>query len=222
MRIYSDQRGAMNVLLIPLIVSVLLFFGALAFGLWAYSSRQDYKNNVDQKIAAAVEVAKTETATEKDNEFIEREKLPLQEYKGPSSLGSVSVKYPKTWSAHVIEAEGNSGNLLDGYFHPGFVPDTGGDTGFALRMQIVSENYAESLKQFDSNVKQGKTSAKPYKPVNVTNIVGMRLTGELPDQKSGIMVLIPLRDRTIKLWTESDQYARDFDKNILANFKFSP
>ncbi len=52
----------------------------------------------------------------KDNEFIVREKQPLQTYTGPSAFGSISVKYPKTWSAYVDET--NSSTPVDGYFHP--------------------------------------------------------------------------------------------------------
>jgi hypothetical protein len=221
MKISGRQEGSINILMIPLILAVVLFFFALGFGLWAFSSRQDYKNNVDQKIADAVKVAQTQTATAKDSEFIEREKEPLKEYKGPSSYGSVSIKYPKTWSAYVDE-NGGSGALVDGYFHPSFVPGLQSNTGYALRFQVSDDTYAESLKDFDSDVKQGYTKAKPYKPVNVPNIVGLRLDGKLPDQKSGTLILIPLRDKTIKLWTESDQFSKDFEKNILANFKFSP
>jgi hypothetical protein len=36
------------------------------------------------------------------------------------------------------------------------------------------------------------------------------------------MVILPLRNTTLKLWTESEQYKGDFNDLILANASFSP
>ncbi len=221
MKTMSRQEGSINILLIPLILAVLFLFGSLAFGLWAYSGRQDYKNNTDAKIAAAVEVAQQETATKKDNEFIEREKEPLKVYQGPSSYGTISMQYPKTWAAYVIESDqGSTG--VDGYFHPNFVPGTNSGANYATRLQVVNRSYGDELKAHDGEVKTGKTKAEPYQPPNVSNIVGTKLIGALGDNKNGEMVLLPLRDKTIRLWTESDQYVGDFNTYILPNFKYVP
>lgn len=218
MKVLSRQEGSINILLIPLILAVVFFFATLGFGLWAYSSRQDYKNNVDAKIATAVEVGQKETATQKDNEFIEREKQPLKDYKGPASAGTISIKYPKTWSAYIDE----SNNSVDGYFYPNFVPGIDTNTAYALRVQVEDKIYSEELQSFDSSVKSGKTKAAPYKPVNVEGIVGTQLTGEIGSGKTGTLILLPLRDKTIKIWTEADQFNNDFVNNILPNFKFVP
>lgn len=215
-----DERG-MNVLLLSLIFAVVFFLLTLGFGLWAYSSRQDYKNNTDQKIATAVDVAEKDTATKKDNEFIEREKQPLKEYKGPGAYGGVQVRYPKTWSAYVDET-GKGSSPVDGYFHPNFVPGVSSDSNFALRLQVVDRAFADEIRTYDAQVKSGKSTAEPYKPVNVPNIVGLKLEGEIVPRKQGVMILIPLRDKTIKISTESDQYKKDFFDNILPNLSFTP
>lgn len=215
-----NDNGAVSLLLVALIFVSLMFFGALGFGYWAYAQRTDYKDNVDEKVNTAVEVAKKETATEKDNEFIQREKQPLKEYAGPSSFGSLSVKYPKTWSAFVDET--GSSTSVDGYFHPNFVPNPKGGTTFALRLQISNATYAEEIKKFDSAVKNGDARAKPYKPVNVDNVIGTQIIGKIDTKKSGVMILLPLRDKTIKIWTEDSQFVPDFENNVLKNFTFSP
>jgi len=36
------------------------------------------------------------------------------------------------------------------------------------------------------------------------------------------MILLPLRDKTLKISTESQQFVGDFDNIILANLKFVP
>jgi hypothetical protein len=221
MKIRSREDGSINALLIPLILALVFFFVALGFGLWAFSGRADYKNNTDAKIDAAVKVAEQQTATRKDNEFIEREKEPLKEYQGPASLGTITVQYPKTWSAYVVESDG-SGNGIDGYFQPNFVPGVTSGANYALRLQVANQSYADALRSYDSSVKSGKAKASPYQPVNVNNIIGTQLVGDLGGSKTGTMILLPLRDKTIKIWTEGEQYLGDFNKYILPNFKFVP
>ncbi len=216
-----DESGAVNGLLISLIFTIVFLIGAIGFGFWAFASRQDYKDNVDEKIAAAVEIAKQETSSSKDTEFIEREKNPLKEYSGPSSFGSVKIKYPKTWGAYVDEV-GNSGFAVDGYFHPNFVPGVNSEPSYALRLQVVNRTFDDEAKRFDTDIEQGKTTAKPYVPVNVKEAIGLRLDGDIGDRKQGTLILIKLRDKTLKIWTEADQYKKDFTDNVLSNLTFSP
>ncbi len=217
----SNQFGNINVLLIPLILVVLLFVGSLAFGAWAYSGKQDYKNNVDPKIAAAVEIAKKENSTQKDNEFIEKEKQPLRDYKGSSAYGAPTVKYPKTWSAYVSETN-TSTTPINGFFHPSYVPDATSETNFALRLQVTSRTYAQELADYDTEVKSGKLSAQPFRLAGVPSVLGTRFDGEFEANKQGIVVVLPLRDKSIKIWTEAEQYKKDFNDNILPNFVFTP
>ena len=43
------------------IITVVLFVGAVVFGVWAFSGRENYKNNVNQKINLAVAAARSQT-----------------------------------------------------------------------------------------------------------------------------------------------------------------
>jgi hypothetical protein len=207
--------------LILFIITLVLFIGTSGFGIWAFMERQDYKQNSDEKAAAAVEIAKEELSAAKDAEFAEREKNPLTFYNGPSALGSVGINYPKTWSAYVEEA-GNSGTPLNGYFHPGFVPGTKNGIAYALRLQVVETDYSDELKKFDSPVKQGKVKVSPYKAKTAGDIVGARLDGEIAREVNGSMVLLPLRDKTIRIWTEAEQFKKDFNEIILPSLGFTP
>src|SRR5215471_7734176 len=103
-----QERGAINVLLIPFILVIVLFFGVGGFAYWAYSSRQDYKNNVNQKINTASATVKQQTETADAAQYAEREKQPFNTYVGPQAFGSVTVRYPKTWSAYVAEDPTNN------------------------------------------------------------------------------------------------------------------
>ncbi len=211
-----DEKGG---LLIPLVLVIVLLLGALGFGAWAFSGRQDYKNNVDSKIAAAVETANEKLSVEKEAEFAEREKSPSKSYQGPTALGAINIVYPKTWSAYVVESEG--GNIvLSGYFHPGFVHDVRSDSSFAFRLEIVNDTYDAVIKTFDSKVKSGKVSVAAYRAPKVEASLGAMLTGDITSKKQGTLVLLPLRDKTIRLWTEGQDYKGDFDA-ILKELTFN-
>lgn len=216
-----DQRGVVDAWALAFFSLLILFFGAVIFGFWAFSGMQDYKNNVDPKIAAAVAQAQEETSVKKDQEFVEKEKEPLKTYKGPSAYGSLSIKYPKTWSAYVDES-GKGAQPIDGSFNPGFIPGLNSGNNVALRVQVINNDYAEVTRSMESLVKNGKVAVKPFAAKKVPDAVGVRGDGEIVSGKQGAMVLIPLRDKTLKIWTEASQYVKDFNKIILPNINFSP
>lgn len=220
-RIKPNQWGTINILLIPLILVTLLVFVIGGFALWAFSSRQEYKNETDKIVETQVKIAKKETATEKDNEFTEKEKQPLKNYQGLPALGSVIIKYPKTWSGYVDDG-GRGGASLDGYFYPTTVPSIQSGTAYALRVQVLNRSFSDEAKAYDSQVKSGKLKSASYTNKNIPGIIGMRLDGEIAPKQQGIVILMPLRDKTIKLFTESDQFYNDFNNNILPNFSFTP
>lgn len=222
---YSQTGGGGRKFLAPIIIVLLvLFVAAAGFGLWAYMERQDYKSNSDQKAAAAAEAAKVATQAEDAAKYAEEAKSPLKTYIGPSDFGSVTFQYPKTWSGYVVQATGSSGDTpLDGYFHPDVVSDIESETSvFALRTDIVNEPYATVLEAYTGSVGDAKVTVAPYKLAKVPSVVGSLVKGELEDGKQGTMVLFPLRNVTLKVWTETDQYINDFNTIILPNLSFSP
>lgn len=223
MKTYVNQVGAINALLIPLILVTLFFFGALGFGYWAFSSRQDYKNNSDQKSAAAAEVAVEQTKAADAKLYAEEAKKPLKTYVGPAAYGSVTIDYPKTWSAYVIESANQGGTPINGYFNPDFVPDVGSqNNSFALRVQLVTQPYDTVLRSFDGQVKAGNTTVAPYALPKVPNVVGSKIQGQIEANKKGIMVILPLRNMTLKIWTDSASFLPDYNDIILPNATFSP
>jgi hypothetical protein len=217
------QSGATNLLVIPLVLVTVLLLGVgiVAFSLSGQAT--DAKTNLDQKISVAVEKAKQDTSLQKDKDFAEKEKFPYNRYDGPSSFGGLRVLYPKSWSAYVSEARGNSSKPVDGYFAPGHVPSVD-DTNsiFALRITVEQRTYDSVLKDYQGRVKQGTLSSRPYQSPNVPNLVGSRLDGEVVSKKQGAMIVMPLRDKTLEMWTESKDYVADFDNIILPNFSFTP
>lgn len=213
----TDQGGQV---IIIVILSVLLV-GALGFGGWAFAGRQDYKNNVQQKVDAAITVAVEQAKTQKDNEFIEKEKEPLKAYQGPAAFGSVSVKYPKTWSAYIDE-RGSGEAPLSAALHPHFVPVEAANVAYALRIQVRNQSYSRLLEDLEGDVNAGKVRVSPYTLPNVPGVLGSRVDGEIGRDKQGSLILLPLRDKTLRIWTESQQFVGDLDSIILPNLSFIP
>lgn len=214
-------EAGFNALVVPLVLMTIFFLGVSGFAFWAYGERADYKNNVDQKVEAAVEVAVERAKSDKDNEFAEREKQPVKPYTGPATFGTVAVQYPKTWSAHVNES-GKGSIPLNGYFHPNFVPGTESGIGYALRIEVVESAYSQELKKYDGQVKQGTVKVSPYFAPKVPATQGARVDGEIAQKKKGSMILLPLRDKTLKVWTEAESFTKDFNEIILPSLTFTP
>lgn len=220
----ADQRGEINVLLIPLILLIVLFLGATGFGYWAFTERNDYKHNSDKKVAAAVAVAQKEEGIKKDKAFAEAEKQPLEPYNGPSAYGSIRVDYPKTWSVYVNSATSKP-QPLDTYFNPREVPSVTDQTSvYGLRVKVVQQQYAQVIKGYESYVKTKQVTVTPYSLPKVPDVVGVRLDGLIiPAKKNtGAMIIMPLRDKTIQIWTDNAQLVGDFNNIILPNLTFVP
>jgi hypothetical protein len=130
----ANQVGSTSAILA--ILFGILFVAAAAFGGWAFVNMQDYKNNSDQKSAAAVEVAKKAQALELQKKFDEDYKNPNKTYQGPVAFGTVSFNYPKTWSAYVDE--GGSATPINSYYYPDKVPSIQSSTAYALRVRPMS------------------------------------------------------------------------------------
>ncbi len=215
-----DSKGVMNTLLIPFILVAVLLLGVMGFAIWAYLGRQDYKNNSDKKVASAVIVAKQETSTAKDAEFVQKEKEPLKDYKSPEAYGSVTVSYPKTWSAYVVE-NSTAASPVEAFFHPNFVPGVQ-NSAYALKVEVVNSSYSNAARTYDPFIRSGKAKATAYAVPKVPSIIGIRVDGDLGGNKRGSAVLIPLRDKTLRISTEVDQFLADFNNIILPNLTFVP
>lgn len=217
MRVGLSERGGINPLLIPLALATIFFAGALGFGVWANSGRTNYKNNTDQIVEKAVTVAVERANTSKDNEFLEKEKQPFRTYQGTDTVGSFNVQYPKTWSVYSNDTPGQASVI----FHPGFVPSND-KTAYALKVEVMTKPYDSVASGFTNDVKTNKLKAVPYALPKVPGAVGLRLEGELKDKERGTIVILPLRDKTIQITSESVSFARDLNETILPNFIFNP
>jgi hypothetical protein len=217
-----NQRGAVNVLLIPLIVLVVLFFTSLGVGYWAFSQRTHYKDDSDQIVATAVQKAINNTESSDAAKYDEEEKTPYNVYVGPAAFGNITISYPKTWSGYVVENDSSS-TPIEGYFQPGVVPDiTNINNTFALSVELTQTPYDSIMSQFNAQLQAGQVTIAPYTLPKVPSVVGSRVVGQILPNSQGTMIVLPLRNMTLEVWTESNAFTSDFNTDILPHLSFSP
>jgi hypothetical protein len=221
-RLQASESGQVDLWLIMFIVVTILFISAAGVAAWAFSGRQDYKTNSDQKAAAAVTVAKQQEDTAKNAQFAEEEKNPLKTYIGPEAYGTLNIQYPKTWSAY-IDSSGQGQAPLDGYFNQDVVPSiVAQGSAFSLRVQVVQNSYATYLANITAQQRAGKITVTAFSFPKLHKVVGVRVDGQVEPQKNGSEIIMPLRDKTLRLWTDAPTFTNDFNNIILPNFTFSP
>lgn len=210
------EVGAVSGLLIANITLIVVVIGLGSVMIWALMNYYDQKDNVDQKIAAAVETAKTEQAEADEKEFIEREKEPYRDFVGPADLGGVTFKYPKTWSVYTAS---NRGRGFEAYLQPGVVHDVNSDRPYATRVSIETTPYEDVIEDYEKDVEDGLLKSRQ---VTINEFEGNRLDGQFSDTVEGSMVIFKVRDKTLRVYTESPNFRKDFNDIILKTLSFNP
>lgn len=208
-------------------ILVILLIAAVVFGVWAFKGRQDYKDNSDARVAAAVDAAKKTQAAQLQAQFDQQSKAPYKVFTGSATYGSITFNYPKTWSAYVDTT--SSSEPINGYFHPGVVPGAQSNTAFALRLELVNTDYSQVIQQMSSGITQDTVTAKAYTPPKLNGVAnvqaGTLFTGQINQQDSsqnGTMLVIKVRDKTMEIYTESNNYLSDFNNIIMPSLTFAP
>ncbi len=213
-----NNNGEINGLLLGLIGFALLFVIASVLAVLQYTKYKDARDNVDDKVAVEVDKAKEAQKIVLDKDYDEREKNPLTSYESAASYGSIKVTYPKTWSAYIEESI-DSSVPINGFLHPKFVPAQQKKIKYALRFQLLGDQYANHVKSYADRIQRGDLKASP---VTIGGVTGTRYDGKLEETTTGSLVALPLRDKTLRIWTESQDYAKDFNDIVLKNLTFVP
>jgi hypothetical protein len=209
---------------ISIFILAICFLVAIVFGLWAFSSRSDYKDHSDKKVAAAVKLAEAKGAAEQQAKDAEADKQPYKTYTGSLTYGGVTFNYPKTWSGLVDTSDINE--PINGYFHPDVIPGMQSKTPLSLRVELLAQDYASVVQQVESDVQNGAVKAIAYIPPSMDGVAnvtpGIRLDGQITQDFQGSMVIIKVRDKTLEISTQSNDYLKDFNDTVLASLTFVP
>ncbi|HSW81098.1 MAG TPA: hypothetical protein VLG40_01760 [Candidatus Saccharimonas sp.] len=212
----SRSAGFVPISLVLSVVFGVLFVLATGAAIWAFVNYMDQKNNVDAKISDAVGVAKTAQQKVDQAAFTEQEKLPTRTIKAPDELGGLSLDYPKTWSVY-LDQNGDNGNY-EAYMYPLAVPSLQTAPPYALRVSVLQSSYESNVNFYQDLVKSGKLTATSVK-INGTD--ALRLDGSFTNTINGSMLLVKIRDKTVRIATQSTTFQSDFDKIVVPSIKFN-
>ena len=196
--------------LVIIILFSLLLIGALLLAYYFFSEYQLMKTDVEAKIDAAVVDANKELSDSLELEFEKREKEPRELFSGPTDYGSLSFRYPKTWSVYIARDAANGGDF-EAYLHPREVAPISDKTPNALRVTIKSEQYENALRHYTSSVERGDLTATI---IQVNGQDATRYDGKINNNFVGSVVVIKIRDKTATLQTDAEIYREDFDDII--------
>lgn len=221
-RIGNDERGEVNPFLVTTVIFILLAIGlGVGFG-WAYMQMTDYRDNVDSKVNIAVEDARKVQKTVDDKLFAEEFKKPNSKFQGPADSGSVSFNYPKTWSLYIDQIETDGGNI-EAYFNPKQVVTVDESKAYALRVVISDNSYDKILKSYEAKIKKGELSAEPItigKTDTFSGYKGTRIDGQFAESINGSVVVLKIRDKTLQLFVDSQDFMNDFNNTILSSLTY--
>jgi hypothetical protein len=214
-RLYREQ-GASTGLVITIVLLALLAIAGIGVSVWAYMNYVEQKTNVDAKVEQAVASAEKNQADSDEKKFALREKEPNRDFAGPADYGTLSFKYPKTWSVYVA-SDGSSSEDFKAYLNPVTVPPISTNLQrFALRVSIVNEKFENVIDGYQSLVQTGKLHASAVKANGET---GTRLDGNFSEDIRGAAVIYKIRDKTAIVRTDADTFKPDFE-NIIKTITF--
>ena len=213
----KKERGSVNGWMVGTIGCLILFLIAGSLAIWAYMQYSHEKSNVDSKVAIEVAKGKSEQAESDQKKFSEEAKNPRIEFVGPSEYGRVSFMYPRTWSVY-IENDGSNRGDYKAYLNPVAVPSASNKASrFALRLEIINKNLDTVLNDYQSRLKKGELTSSS---TEFNGISATRIDGTFEKDLRGSVVLMKVRDKTIRFSTDADTFKPDF-QTILGTVKIA-
>jgi hypothetical protein cdiviTM7_01856 len=210
------EQGSINGWMVGTIGFLVLTLIAGAVAAWMFVEYTREKTGVDAKVASAVAKGKNEQAELDQKRFSEEAKNPRVEFVGPNEFGRVSFMYPKTWSAYV-DQDGTDRGDYKAYLHPGTVPPARSNTSrFAVRLEVLNSDFDKVLSQYANQLKKGELTSSS---VEFNGNAATRLDGAFSKELRGSVVLMRVRDKTIRFSTDADVFKPDFQA-VLDTVKF--
>ncbi len=208
------NRPASNSGLIKTIIIILLsllLVGALLLAYYFNSEYRTAKSDVESQVAAGVLDREKEITDKLEAEYVAKEKLPYSTFTGPSDYGSLTFKFPKTWSVYIGKDASATGGDFEAYLHPVEVPPVSSTTINALRVSIRTETVETATGRYKSLVQSGKLAASA---VSINGTDATRYDGQLLNNLVGSLIIFKMRDKTILIQTDAEIYREDFNQII--------
>lgn len=218
MYLEKDQKGDINILMVMVVFFTLTTLVLAGLSIYYIRQYQTAKTTVDMQRAEAAEQARVEQKAADEADFAERIKEPYRSYSAPVVLGALQLSFPKSWNIYAEEDQ-DSGTQLNLYLTPDVVrADNNYNGAYALRLTLQRKLYTEIVEGLQEDIEEGLLRASP---ITVKGIEGTSYAGQVIEDRTGFMVVLPIRDKTLSIWTESTDYQKDFDK-IISKLQVSP
>lgn len=201
----SKSRTIIMAVIIALLAITTIVFAVLF--IMKLAEAQNLTMDQDSKIDAAVAVAVAENTEKLNAEFEIARKDPYREFLGPEDYGSLSFKYPQTWSVYIAKNATNGGDF-EAYMNPVEVEAPSSTTINALRVTIRDQAIDSVVRTYESSVKSGKLA---FSTRQVGGVTANLYVGQLPSGNlQGAVCLFKLRDKTVVLQTDANVFLEEF------------
>lgn len=197
----------------------MVLFGILA--IIAYRDNTYIHTNLNILNAKAAQEAADEQKKLDDAAYIKANQLPFRTYTAEPVNGGFQLQIPKNWSLY---AGNNTTALtqLDLASSPDVVVVNSGPNAVnthAFHLQLRKASAASINKTFEARLKKKTLTSRG---VIVSGIQGTWFEGTIDDQRhNGVVVVLPVRDKTMVISTETRNYLDEFNK-ILSTAKIIP
>lgn len=208
--------GEINVLMAMAVIMTIISIVLGAVSIYYIGQYSQTKATANQQKTDAIAQAKTEQKQADDAALTQTQ--PYRTYQAPSVFGGFSVSFPKNWNLYAAIDE-SATTQLNLFWNPDLVQaDQTYDGSYALRVTLTRQLYTSVVSSFQSALSSGVVAAEP---ITVKGINGTRYEGQITINATGVMVVLPIRDKTFAIWTESADYLSQFD-TILSKLAIVP
>lgn len=212
------------VLIIAVVMLTLVAATFIVLFLMKYKDYETLEADWTAETKMAVVEATDKQAMELVQRYNEQMKYPYLPFAGPADYGQLQFEYPRNWSVYIEKAATNGGDF-SAYLNPGQVDPVSSDTLNALRVTISSRGFDEVTQEYQRIVDQ-KNSGLSVKSVQIgnsakgTSATANRYDGVIPGTEfQGSIVIFKIRDKTVILQTDSEQFTGTDDQNNLRDFE---
>ncbi len=210
MMVPESQDEKRRTLIMALVIALLAILAVVFAVLFIMKLIENQNLTADQdRVDAAIAIAVAENTEKLNAEFEIARKDPYREFLGPEDYGSLSFKYPQTWSVYIAK-DASKGGDFEAYMNPVEVEAPSNTTINALRVAIRDTAIDSVIQTYESYVKSGKMA---FSTRQVGGVTANFYVGELPAGKMrGAICIFKVRDKTVILQTDAEVFLEEFNR----------
>jgi hypothetical protein len=196
------DEGEVNILLISTIVFGIIALGFSITSVLAITDAQHSRSTLDSQKKTAYSSGQNDQKAQDAKDQLAANESPFRSYVASELFGNFEIKFPKNWNAYVVE-DLSSTTQVNLTLQPDLVRLNGGQgkaNNYAFRALLIKTDSTTLNKTFADRIKNKKLTTKN---VTVSGITATQYIGALDDTHNGIMTVVPVRDKSLELITDS-------------------